>query len=283
MADADAALRPDRGQTPAMRLAGKVALISGGGTGIGAATARRFAAEGAMVVVTGRRSEPLAVVADEVGGRAVPGDTSDPAHAAEAAATAVDTFGGLDIVVASAGIDLGGGVSGSAGDVDDERWQRTLDVNLTGPLVLTRAALPAMVERGAGSIVLVSSVNGLASAKRSVAYDTSKAGLIGLTRSLAVDYGPRGIRANAVCPGWVVTPMGDEDMDGLADAAGITREAAYRRATAQVPLQRPATADEIAACCLFLASDEAAIVTGTTLVADGGGLAVEPASTAFDP
>ena len=283
MADADAALRPDRGQTPAMRLAGKVALISGGGTGIGAATARRFAAEGAMVVVTGRRSEPLAVVADEVGGRAVPGDTSDPAHAAEAVATAVDTFGGLDIVVASAGIDLGGGVSGSAGDVDDERWQRTLDVNLTGPLVLTRAALPAMVERGAGSIVLVSSVNGLASAKRSVAYDTSKAGLIGLTRSLAVDYGPRGIRANAVCPGWVVTPMGDEDMDGLADAAGITREAAYRRATAQVPLPRPATADEIAACCLFLASDEAAIVTGTTLVADGGGLAVEPASTAFDP
>jgi NAD(P)-dependent dehydrogenase (short-subunit alcohol dehydrogenase family) len=282
MADADAALRPDRGQTPAMRLAGKVALISGGGTGIGAATARRFAAEGAMVVVTGRRSEPLAVVADEVGGRAVPGDTSDPAHAAEAVATAVDTFGGLDIVVASAGIDLGGGVSGSAGDVDDERWQRTLDVNLTGPLVLTRAALPAMVERGAGSIVLVSSVNGLASAKRSVAYDTSKAGLIGLTRSLAVDYGPRGIRANAVCPGWVVTPMGDEDMDGLADAAGITREAAYRRATAQVPLRRAATADEIAACCLFLASDEAAIVTGTTLVADGGGLAVEPASTAFD-
>ena len=283
MADADAALRPDRGQTPAMRLSGKVALISGGGTGIGAATAHRFAAEGAMVVVTGRRSEPLAVVADEVGGRAVPGDTSDPAHAAEAVATAVDTFGGLDIVVASAGIDLGGGVSGSAGDVDDERWQRTLDVNLTGPLVLTRAALPAMVERGAGSIVLVSSVNGLASAKRSVAYDTSKAGLIGLTRSLAVDYGPQGIRANAVCPGWVVTPMGDEDMDGLAEAAGITREAAYRRATAQVPLRRAATADEIAACCLFLASDEAAIVTGTTLVADGGGLAVEPASTAFDP
>ena len=282
MADADAALRPDRGQTPAMRLSGKVALITGGGTGIGAATARRFAAEGAMVVVTGRRPEPLALVADEIGGRAVPGDTSDPAHAAEAVATAVHAFGGLDIVVASAGIDLGGGARGSAGDVDDEHWQRTLEVNLTGPLVLTRAALPAMVDRGAGSIVLVSSVNGLASAKRSVAYDTSKAGLIGLTRSLAVDYGPRGIRANAVCPGWVVTPMGDEDMDGLADAAGITREAAYRRATALVPLRRPATADEIAACCLFLASDEAAIVTGTTLVADGGGLAVEPASTAFD-
>ena len=266
-----------------MRLAGKVALISGGGTGIGAATARRFAVEGAKVVVTGRRPEPIAVVADEVGGHAVAGDTSDPAHAAEAVAVAVDAFGGLDIVVASAGIDLGGGDGGSAGEVDDDRWQRTLDVNLTGPLVLTRAALPAMIQRGAGSIVLVSSVNGLASARASVAYDTSKAGLIGLTRSLAVDYGPRGIRANAVCPGWVITPMGDGDMDGLAAAAGITRDEAYARATAQVPLRRPATADEIAACCLFLASDDAAIVTGTTLVADGGGLAVEPASTAFHP
>jgi NAD(P)-dependent dehydrogenase (short-subunit alcohol dehydrogenase family) len=266
-----------------MRLEGKVALISGGGTGIGAATARRFAAEGAKVVVTGRRLEPITAVADEVGGRAVAGDTSDPAHAAAAVAAAVEEFGGLDIVVASAGIDLGGATAGSAGDVDDDRWRRTLDVNLTGPLVLVRAALPALVDRGAGSIVLVSSVNGLASARNSVAYDTSKAGLIGLTRSLAVDFGPQGIRANAVCPGWVVTPMGDEDMDGLAGAAGITRDEAYARATANVPLRRPATADEIAACCLFLASDESSIVTGTTLVADGGGLAVEPTSTAFDP
>ena len=264
-----------------MRLAGKVALISGGGTGIGAATARRFAAEGAKVVVTGRRPEPINAVADEIGGRAVAGDTSDPTHADEAAAAAVDAFGGLDIVVASAGIDLGGDPGGSAGDVDDDRWQHTLDVNLTGPLVLVRAALHVLIERGGGSIVLVSSVNGLASATDSVAYDTSKAGLIGLTRSLAVDYGPQGIRANAVCPGWVVTPMGDDDMDGLADAAGITRDEAYARATAHVPLRRPARAEEIAACCLFLASDEASIVTGTTLVADGGGLAVEPASTAF--
>ena len=131
--------------------------------------------------------------------------------------------------------------------------------------------------------MLISSVNGLASARNSVAYDTSKAGLIGLTRSLAVDYGPQGIRANAVCPGWVVTPMGDEDMDALAAARGITRDEAYARATAEVPLRRPATVEEIAACCLFLASDEASIVTGTTLVADGGGLAVEPASTAFSP
>ena len=262
-----------------MRLARKVALITGGGTGIGAATARRFAAEGARVVVTGRRPEPIEAVAQATLGVAVAGDTSDPAHAADAVGVAVETFGGLDIVVAGAGIDLGG----PAGEVDDRDWQQTLDVNLTGPLVVVRAALPALIERGAGSIVLVSSVNGLASAPRSAAYDTSKAGLIGLTRSIAVDYGPQRIRANAVCPGWVVTPMGDDDMDALASTAGISREQAYARATAQVPLRRPATPEEIAACCLFLASDEAAVVSGTALVADGGGLALEPASTAFAP
>ena len=211
-----------------MRLAGKVALISGGGTGIGAATARLFAREGASVVVTGRRLGPIETVAKEVSGLAVAGDTSDPAHAAEAVAAAVTTFGGLDVVVANAGIGFGG----SAGDVDDEHWQRTLDVNLTGPMVLTRAALPALLERGGGSIVLVSSINGLVATTDSAAYGTSKAGLIGLARSLAVDYGPRGIRANALCPGWVVTPMADEEMDEL----GASRTAsAARRPTTSPP------------------------------------------------
>jgi NAD(P)-dependent dehydrogenase (short-subunit alcohol dehydrogenase family) len=262
-----------------MRLANKVALISGGGSGIGAATARLFAAEGAKVVVTGRRPEPIEAVAAEVAGVAVAGDTTDPAHAAEAVAAAVSTFGGLDVVVANAGIGFGG----SAGDVDDEHWQRTLDVNLTGPLVLTRAALPALLERGGGSIVMVSSINGLVATTDSAAYGTSKAGLIGLARSIAVDYGPRGIRANALCPGWVITPMADEEMDGLGAARGLDRQGAYDLATTDVPLRRAATAEEIASCCLFLASDESSIVTGAVLVADGGGLAVAMDSTAFGP
>lgn len=260
-----------------MRLANKVALISGGGSGIGAATARLFALEGAKVIVTGRRREPIEAVAADIGGMAVAGDTHDAAHAANAVATAVATFGGLDIVVACAGLAF----AGSAGNIDDDHWQRTIDVNLTGAMVLVRAALPAMLERGGGSIVLVSSVNGLASAPSLVAYDTSKAGLVGLSRSIAVDYGPRGIRSNALCPGWVVTPMADEGMDALAAARGIGRQDAYDLATAHVPLRRAATAQEIASCCLFLASDESSIVTGTTLVADGGGLAVEITSTAF--
>ncbi len=260
-----------------MRLDGKVALISGGGTGIGAATARRFASEGASVVVTGRRREPIEAVAAEVKGLAVAGDTTDPSHATEAVAAAVATFGGLDVLVANAGIGFGG----SAGDVTDEHWQRTLDVNLTGPLVLTRAALPAMLERGGGSVVLVASVNGLVGTTDSAAYGTSKAGLLGLARSIAVDYGPRGIRANALCPGWVVTPMADEEMDELGAAMGIGRQEAYDLATTDVPLRRPATAEEIASCCLFLASDESSIVTGAVLVADGGGLAVALDSVAF--
>lgn len=261
-----------------MRLEGKVAIVSGGGTGIGAATARRFAAEGAKVVVTGRRPEPLEAVAAETQGLAVPGDVTDPDHAAEAVRTAVDQFGGLDVVVANAGVGFGG----SAAEVDDERWQRTLDVNVNGVLFLVRAALPHLLSRGAGSIVIVSSVSGLQSVSNSVAYDTSKTAVLGLMRSVAVEYGPRGIRANAVCPGWVVTPMGDESMDDLAAERGITRDEAYLLATAPVPLRRPATADEIASCCLFLASDESSIVTGTLLVADGGGTAVDIASIAFD-
>jgi meso-butanediol dehydrogenase/(S,S)-butanediol dehydrogenase/diacetyl reductase len=263
-----------------MRLENKVALITGGGSGVGAAVARLFAREGAKVVVTGRRPEPIETVAAEIAGVAVAGDTSDPAHVAEAVAAAVSAFGGLDVVVASAGM----GIDGSVGDIDDQSWRRTLDVNLTGPLMITRAALPVMIERGGGSIVLVSSTNAMAAAPLSAAYDASKAGLNALARAIAVDYGPLGIRANALCPGWIITPMGDESMDELGAANGIGRQEAYAAlTTADVPLRRAGTAEEMAYCCLFLASNESSIVSGTTLVADGGGQAVELTSRVFAP
>jgi NAD(P)-dependent dehydrogenase (short-subunit alcohol dehydrogenase family) len=262
-----------------MRLEKKVAIITGGGSGIGAAAARLFAREGAKIVVTGRRPEPIAAMAAEVGGVAVAGDTSDPAHVAEAIAAAVSTFGGIDVIVTSAG----GGHEGSVGDIDDEHWRRTFDTNLNGPMMLVRAALPVMLGRGGGSIVLVASVNGMAAAPASAAYDVSKAALIALARAIAVDYGPQGIRANALCPGWVITPMGDGAMDELGATKGVGRQEAYDLATADVPLRRAGTAEEMATCCLFLASDESSIVTGTSLVADGGGLAVELTSTPFAP
>lgn len=261
-----------------MRLQGKVAIVSGGGTGIGAATARRFAAEGANVVVTGRRPERIEAVATEIGGVAVVGDVTDPEHADAAVAAAKDAFGRLDIVVANAGVGFGG----SAAEVDDERWSRTIDTNVTGVLRFVRAALPALEASGGGSIVIVSSISGLVSSTESAAYDTSKAALIGLARSLAVDYGPKAIRANALCPGWVVTPMADESMDELVAARGISREEAYARSTAHVPLRRPATADELAACCLFLASDDSSFVTGSILVADGGSTAVDVGALIWD-
>jgi len=261
-----------------MRLQGKVAIVSGGGTGIGAATARRFAQEGAHVVVSGRREGPIRAVAEEVGGIAVPGDAADPADVARLVEVTLDRFGRLDVVIANAAVAFGG----AAGDVSDTSWKRTLDVNVTGPLLLARAALPSLEEHGNGAIVLVSSISGLVSSGGSAAYVTSKTALLGLMRSLVVDYGPHGVRTNAVCPGWVVTPLGDESMDELAAGRGISREAAYLLATAHVPLRRPATAEEIAACCLFLASDDASIVNGATLLADGGQMAVDVASLASD-
>lgn len=260
-----------------MRLENKVAVITGGGSGVGAATARLFASEGAKVVVTGRRPEPIAAIAAEVGGTSVAGDTGDPAHAKEVVAKAVAAFGGIDVIVACAGV----GIEAKVGDVDDEQWRRTFDTNLDGPMMLTRAALPVMLERGGGSIVLVASTNGMAAAPASAAYDVSKAGLIALARAIAVDYGPRGIRANALCPGWVMTPMGDESMDELGASKGVSRQEAYDLATGDVPLRRAGSAEEMAACCLFLASDESSIVSGTALIADGGGQAVELTSTPF--
>jgi NAD(P)-dependent dehydrogenase (short-subunit alcohol dehydrogenase family) len=260
-----------------VRLEGKTAIVTGGGTGIGAATARRFATEGARVVLTGRRTEPIEAVAGEIGGLAIAGDASDPAHVAEVVAATLDLYGRLDIVVANAGLGFGG----RAGEVTDERWERTIAVNLTGEFLIVRDALPSLVERR-GSIILVSSVSAFVSSRASAAYVASKAALIGLARSLAVDYGPIGVRANAICPGWVRTPIGDRAVGQLAQTKGIALDDAYDLATAHVPLRRPAEPEEIAACCLFLASDEASYVTGTALVADGGTLSVDAANLAFD-
>ena len=232
---------------------------------------------GARVVVTGRRPGPIEELASTIDGRAVTGDTRHADHAAAAVATAVREFGGLDIVVASAGIDRGDAI----GDLDDEDWELTLAVNLTGPMVMVRAALPALLARDHASVVLVSSVNGLANAPASAAYDASKAGLISLARSIAVDYGPRGVRAERGLPGWVRTPMGDEDMDAVAAAHGVSREEAYDLVTRHLPLRRAAAPEDIADCCLFLASDDSAYVTGAAIPVDGGGLAVDISSTAF--
>ena len=251
-------------------LCDKAALIIGGGSGIGAATGRRLAADGVRVLVFGPDREPLQAIAKEVDGVAVSGDAAEPADAKRAMGMAVERFGGLDSLIVCAGsLENSPLVETTAAG-----WERCMHDNLETAVVTCREGLPLLLARGGGAIVLVSSVGGLASSPNTAGYSTAKAGLIGLMRSIAVDYGPKGIRANAVCPGWVRTPMSERVLRGFASEHGLSFDEAARRANKVIPLRRYAEPYEIAAVCRFLISDEASFVTGSTLVADGGGMAV---------
>jgi meso-butanediol dehydrogenase / (S,S)-butanediol dehydrogenase / diacetyl reductase len=253
----------------------KAALITGGGTGIGAATALELARRGYAVAVSGRRPEPLRDVAAEVaaaGGQAiaVAGDTADPADAERVVAAAVEAFGGLDLTVPNAGISR----SGSVLTQTPEGWDEVLRTNVTGAFLICRAALPHLIERR-GAIVAVSSAAAFQSGPESVAYCTSKAALVMLVQCLAVDFGPQGVRANAVCPAWVRTPMADALMQDLGEQHGTDREGGYRIANADVPLRRAATPQEVADAIAWLASPEAGYVNGVALSLDGGARVVD--------
>jgi meso-butanediol dehydrogenase / (S,S)-butanediol dehydrogenase / diacetyl reductase len=254
----------------------RAALVTGGGTGIGAAIARRLSADGLGVCITGRRREPLDEVAAETGALAFVGDTGDPEDARKAVAAAKDAFGRLDALVCNAGIGLGGTVE----EQTLEGWEAVLRTNLTGAFLACRAALPELV-RTKGSIVTISSDAGLRVAPRSAAYCTAKAGLIMLTQCIALDYGPHGVRANCLCPGWVRTPMADDEMDGLGELRGTDREGAYELVTSQVPLRRPGSPEEIAAAVAWLTSDDAGFTTGAIIAIDGGNSIVDTSCTVF--
>ena len=252
-------------------LEGKVALIIGGGSGIGEACARLFAEDGAMVAVMGRRPQPLQRVAGETGGLAVPGDAAQAADCERAVAATTEAFGRLDVLVSCAGVEGEGSVT----TMSQDEWRRVMDANLEAMVQIARACIPAMLEGSGGSIVNVSSLAAHVAPGNMAAYVTSKSAVLGLTRSMAVDYGPLGIRVNTLSPGWVRTPMSEEEMRRYAEAKGLTADEAFARATRYLPLGRMAEPIEIARCVRFLASDDASFVTGATLVADGGSSAVD--------
>jgi meso-butanediol dehydrogenase/(S,S)-butanediol dehydrogenase/diacetyl reductase len=258
----------------------RCAVVTGAATGIGRATALAFARDGYAVALVGRRAEPLEQLAAELhdnGGDAIaaPADVGSAEQAAVAVASAVEQFGGIDVLVNNAGV----GDSAPLLEESLERWEETLRINLTGAFLITKLALPHLIERR-GAVVNVASVNGILAGPGWTSYCVSKAGLIMLAKCVANDYGRQGVRANAVCPGWVRTPMGDHDMDEVARAQGADREGAYARAHRQHPLGRPAQPEEIAGVIAFLASPGAAYVTGATVMVDGGTSAIDPTAEA---
>ncbi|EJL04855.1 MULTISPECIES: SDR family NAD(P)-dependent oxidoreductase [Pseudomonas] len=254
----------------------RTVVITGAGTGIGAACARLHAAEGANLVLIGRRREPLEQLAQEIGGLVLVGDAACAATWAGFVAQIHERFGRIDVLLACAG----GMGSGSATETSPQAWEAALRSNLDSAFYSARACLPLLRE-SAGNVVLIASIASLAAGPQVCGYTTAKHALLGLTRSLARDYGPEGVRVNAVCPGWVRTPMADEEMQVLMAFHGETLQQAYDRVCADVPLRRPASAEEIASVCRFLASKEAAIITGATLVADGGSSIVDVPTLAF--
>ena len=248
------------------RLAGKIALITGGGTGIGRACARMFAREGARVAVAGRRRGPLDGVVAEIcvaGGEAlaVECDVSQRAQVENAVRATVERFGGLTSVVNNAGALL----VGTAEETSDEDWERVIAVNLTGTFLVSRAALPELRRSVGGTIVNIASVLGLIGFKQRAAYTASKTGVVGLTRAMALDHAAEGIRVNCICPAIVETELVRNLYVAQPDP-----QAALQARTSTLPLGRLGQPDDVANLALFLASEESSWLTGAAVPLDGG-------------
>jgi len=245
------------------RLKGKVAVVTGGNAGIGEAIAARFAEEGAAIVVTGRRIAELDRVVRDILGRqgralAVAGSVTDERHIREVVGRAIETFGRVDVLVNNAGI---GDFGKRLHEMDDVTWNNVLDVNLTGAFRMMRAIIPHMLTQQSGSILNISSIASLVGIPLLPAYATSKGGMDALSRAVAIDYAKDGIRCNVINPGLIDTPMAAPLMANPEQLEPIL---------SHYPIRRPGKPEEVAHMAVYLASDEAAWVTGGTFRLDGG-------------
>lgn len=252
-----------------MKLADKVAIITGGNSGMGQTTAELFAKEGACVCISGRneqRGEEVVAGIKENGGRAifVRADVRSAEDCRKTVEATLVAFGKVDILFNNAGIYLAANIL----DCSEEDWDLTVDINLKGTFLMSKAALPSMLEQGSGVIINNGSGWGITGGKVAVSYCASKAGVVNLTRAMAMDHGEQGIRVNALCPGDVETPMLYAD----AKHQGLTWEEFDAQASDR-PMGRVGTTEEVAKAALFLACDDSSFVTGSTLVVDGGGIA----------
>jgi len=252
-----------------MRLARKVALITGGTSGIGKATSLLFAREGAKIAVSGRNEERGQEVVKEIaaaGGAAVfiSTDVRFPDECRRTVKETVEAFGGIDILFNNAGVWFPNTVP----DCTEEEWDLTLDVNLKGAFLMSKYAIPIMVAQGSGIVIHNGSGWGLEGGAAAAAYCASKGGIVLLTRAMAIDHGRQGIRVNCICPGDVETPMLTDD----ARNRNIPWQD-YRDEASMRPMGRIGTPDEIARATLFLATDDSSYMTGSCLVVDGGGVA----------
>jgi len=252
-----------------MKLDGRVALITGGTSGIGQATAVLFAREGAAVVLTGRskeRGEAVAGAIQDEGGEAlfIRSDVRRADDCRQAVERTLERFGRIDVLFNNAGVYHPKTVP----ETTEEEWDETIDSSLKGAFLMSKYAIPSMIEQGRGSIINNSSGWGILGGDRAAAYCAAKGGLVIMTKAMAIDHGPQGIRVNCVCPGDVETPMLPDD----AKKRGMAWQD-YLAGASDRPLGRIGTADEIARAVLFLASDDASFITGEALVVDGGGVA----------
>lgn len=251
-----------------MRLDEQTAIVTGGGTGIGAATARLFARQGANVVVANRRTKTGEQVVNEImrnGGEAsfISTDVADIAQIQAMVKHAIDRYGRLDILFNNAGF----GIVTPFWEMDDEEWERIISVNLTGQFMCAKYVVPYMLEQGGGAIVNMSSVLAYATFPGLTGYTTTKTAIIGMTKAMSLDLARMNVRVNCIVPGSVDTPMMWQDYPP-EDLPRIEKEAAEA-----VPMGRVAPPEEIASAVLFLVSPAASLITGTTLTADGGLLA----------